>query len=173
MKSEDSERGYGDWLKSDEDIDNTITTKENMNDAFRKKKQIASDAISSRDFNDNTSEYNTFTDLLGDAPDSYSSGLFSSLGYDDLRNAHCENVIPVTERDMRQNFKNQEELRKHRASQETNPLSLSHSKNILHEHKQREIRTDTERAFSLAKQDEVYKDMNTKFMANLYKLTNK
>ena len=173
VKSEDSERGYGDWLKSDEDIDTTVTTKENMNDAFRKKKQIASDAISSRDFNDNTSEYNTFTDLLGDAPDSYSSGLFSSLGYDDLRNAHRENVIPVTERDMRQNFKNQEELRKHRASQETTPLSLSHSKNILHEHKQRETRTDTERAFSLAKQDEVYKDMNTKFMANLYKLTNK
>ena len=144
-----------------------------MNDAFRKKKQIASDAISSRDFNDNTSEYNTFTDLLGDAPDSYSSGLFSSLGYDDLRNAHRENVIPVTERDMRQNFKNQEELRKHRASQETTPLSLSHSKNILHEHKQRETRTDTERAFSLAKQDEIYKDMNTKFMANLYKITNK
>ena len=44
---------------------------------------------------------------------------------------------------------------------------------MLHQDKQREIRTDTERAFSLAKQDEVYKDMNTKFMTNLYKLTNK
>jgi hypothetical protein len=173
VKSEDSERGYGDWLKSDEDIDTTITTKENMNDVFRKKKQIASDAISSRNFNDNTSEYNTFADLLGDAPDSYSSGLFSSLGYDDLRNAHRENVIPVTEGDMRRNFKNQEELRNHRASQEITPPSLSDSKDMLHEDKQREIRTDTERAFSLAKQDEVYKNMNTKFMTNLYKLTNK
>jgi len=173
VKNEDSERGYGDWLKSDEDIDTTVATKENMNDVFRKKKQIASDAISSRHYNDNTSEYDTFTDLLGDAPDSYSSGLFSSLGYDDLRNAHRENVIPVTERDMRQSFKNQEELRKHRANQEINPPSLSHSKDMLHEHKQSEIRTDTERAFSLAKQDEIYKDMNTKFMANLYKLTNK
>ena len=173
VKSEDSERGYGDWLKSDEDIDTTITTKENMNDVFRKKKQIASDAISSRNFNDNTSEYNTFADLLGDAPDSYSSGLFSSLGYDDLRNAHRENVIPVTEGDMRRNYKNQEELRNHRASQEIAPPSLSDSKDMLHEDKQREIRTDTERAFSLAKQDEVYKNMNSKFMTNLYKLTNK
>jgi hypothetical protein len=74
---------------------------------------------------------------------------------------------------MRRNFKNQEELRNHRASQEITPPSLSDSKDMLNEDKQREIRTDTERAFSLAKQDEVYKNMNSKFMTNLYKLTNK
>ena len=37
----------------------------------------------------------------------------------------------------------------------------------------KELRTDTERAYTLAKQDELYKEVNAKIMSNLYKLTDK
>jgi hypothetical protein len=93
------------------------------------------------------------------------------LGFEDLRNAHRENVIPVTEKDIKQTFKNQEELRIYRESQTIIPNSLSESKGMLHKQKQQEIKQDTQRAYTLAKQDELYKDMNANFMSNLYKLT--
>ncbi len=38
-------------------------------------------------------------DLTGDKPSYYESDLFSSLQYDDLKKAHTETVVPVTEQD--------------------------------------------------------------------------
>jgi len=171
IQREDYNKGYGDWLKSDEDIDTTETTRANMNETFHNKKLIASNALAKQ----NVHEINShgYTDLLGNAPDDYSSGLFSSLMYDDLRNAHRENVIPVTEKDMGRTFKNQEEMRLYRDSQEIKPYSLSESKNILNNNKQKELRNDTQRAYTLVKQDELYKEVNAKIMSNLYKLTDK
>ena len=43
---------------------------------------------------------------------------------------------------------------------------------MLENKKQKDIKMDTERAYSLAKQDEVYKEMNANFMSKLYTLTN-
>ena len=169
VRTAETDTGYGEWLRSDEDMDNTVTTKENMHDTFRKKKTVARDAIVNQSIQE--TGYNTYTDLLGNAPDNYSSDLFSSLGYEDLRNAHRENVIPVTEKDIKQTFKNQEELRIYRESQKIIPNSLSESKEMLHKQKQQEIKQDTQRAYTLAKQDELYKDKNANFMSNLYKLT--
>ena len=169
VRTAENDTGYGEWLRSDEDMDNTVTTKENMHDTFRKKKTVARDAIVNQSIQE--TGYNTYTDLLGNAPDNYSSDLFSSLGYEDLRNAHRENVIPVTEKDIKQTFKNQEELRIYRESQKIIPNSLSESKEMLHRQKQQEIKQDTQRAYTLAKQDELYKDINANFMSNLYKLT--
>ena len=169
VRTAETDTGYGEWLRSDEDMDNTVTTKENMHDTFRKKKTVARDAIVNQSIQE--TGYNTYTDLLGNAPDNYSSDLFSSLGYEDLRNAHRENVIPVTEKDIKQTFKNQEELRIYRESQKIIPNTLSESKEMLHKQKQEEIKQDTLRAYTLAKQDELYKDINANFMSNLYKLT--
>jgi|TARA_B110000285_G_scaffold229469_1_gene294238 hypothetical protein len=169
VRTAETDTGYGEWLRSDEDMDDTVTTKENMHDTFRKKKTVARDAIVNQSIQE--TGYNTYTDLLGNAPDNYSSDLFSSLGYEDLRNAHRENVIPVTEKDIKQTFKNQEELRIYRESQKIIPNTLSESKEMLHKQKQEEIKQDTLRAYTLAKQDELYKDINANFMSNLYKLT--
>lgn len=171
IRNEDFNTGYGEWLKSDEDIDTTETTRANMNETFQNKKLIASNALAKQNVREINS--NVYTDLLGNAPDDYSSGLFSSLVYDDLRNAHRENVIPVTEKDMGRTFKNQEEMRLYRANQEITPYSLTESKNIMQDKRDKELRTDTERAYTLAKQDELYKEVNAKIMSNLYKLTDK
>ena len=41
VTNEDSAGGYGDWLKSDEDIDTSVVTKNNMHAAFEAKKSKA------------------------------------------------------------------------------------------------------------------------------------
>ena len=168
VKDEDVENGYGDWLKSDDDINTENTTKENMGKTFNKLKETASNMIINNTYHEagNTN----YTDLLGTTPDTYSSDLFSSLPYEDLRKAHIENVVPVTDKNLK-TFKNLEELRLHRESQSINPYTMEESKHMLKKQKQKENRTDTERAYKLAKQDEIYKDINNKFMANFYKLT--
>ena len=77
IRNEDFNTGYGEWLKSDEDIDTTETTRANMNETFQNKKLIASNALAKQNVREINS--NVYTDLLGNAPDDYSSGLFSSL----------------------------------------------------------------------------------------------
>ena len=47
-------------------------------------------------FNDNQ---NSFKSLDGAAPELYSSDVFSKLKYDDLKKAHTESVIPVSNSD--------------------------------------------------------------------------
>lgn len=168
VKDDDTEKGYGDWLKSDEDIDTTTTTKENMATTFNKLKETASNLILDKSYEENCNI--NYNNLTGNAPDTYSSDLFSSLQYEDLQKAHIENVIPVTDTNVK-TFKNVEELRLHRERQSVNPRSLEESRTMLDKEKQLEIKNDTERAYKLAKQDEMYKEINNKFLSNLYKLT--
>ena len=168
VKDDDTEKGYGDWLKSDEDIDTTTTTKENMATTFNKLKETASNLILDKSYEENCNI--NYNNLTGNAPDTYSSDLFSSLQYEDLQKAHIENVIPVTDTNVK-TFKNVEELRLHIERQSVNPRSLEESRTMLDKEKQLEIKNDTERAYKLAKQDEMYKEINNKFLSNLYKLT--
>tara|TARA_Y100000768_G_C23974347_1_gene682263 strand:+ start:1329 stop:2168 length:840 start_codon:yes stop_codon:yes gene_type:complete len=169
INDEEIENGYGDWLKSDEDLDKTVTTKENMNITFNKMKESASKTIVNNNYEETVSM--NYKSLTGNAPVMYSSDLFSSLPYEDLRKAHVENVIPVTDKNIKI-FKNIEELQKYRETQTIKPYSMSESKNILKKTKEHDLRDSTERAYKLAKQDEMYKEINKQFMSNLYKLTN-
>ena len=168
IKDDATAKGYGDWLKSNDDIDTTNTTKENMTTTFNKLKETASSMIINNSYEENCNI--NYNNLTGNAPETYTSDLFSSLQYEDLQKAHMENVIPVTDTNIK-TFKNIEELRLHRESQSVNPHTLEESRIILEKQKLLEIKNDTERAYKLAKQDEMYKELNNKFMSNLYKLT--
>lgn len=169
IKDEESEKGYGEWLKSDDDINNVTTTKENMNSTFNKMKETACNSI----INNSYSELETrnYKDLLGNAPETYSADIFSSLAYEDLRKAHIENVVPVCDKNIN-TYNNIEELRQHRNKQNIKPTSMIESNKILNRQKNNEIKTDVERAYKLAKQDEIYKDINNNVLSNFYKLTN-
>tara|TARA_B100001769_G_scaffold271065_1_gene263258 strand:+ start:49 stop:888 length:840 start_codon:yes stop_codon:yes gene_type:complete len=169
VNDEEIENGYGDWLKSDDDIDKSVTTKENMNITFNKMKESASKTIVNNNYEEIVSM--NYKSLTGNAPRMYSSDLFSSLPYEDLRKAHVENVIPVTNKNIKI-FKNMEELQKYRETQTIKPYSMAESTNILKKTKEHDLHDSTERAYKLAKQDEMYKEINKQFMSNLYKLTN-
>ena len=175
IKDEASQSGYGQWLKSDEDIDTRTTTKAGMNAAFDAKKSEVRALVVHRDVEEaNAAADGSSYDIVGATPDNYGSSLFSSLQYEDLKKAHVESVVPVTQQDLdsRPSFKNEQELRAHRESESTQPLSLQQSKKYLAERQGTQDRNDVRRAFELAKQDEAARKANQEWMSNFKRLTN-
>ena len=162
-----SDAGYGDWLKSDENIDTRTTTLTGMNESFQAKKKevqalVKTDGI--KEFNISSGGF----DLTGDRPEYYSSELFSNLGYEDLKKAHVESVIPVTNEDYlsRPKYGSVEELQRSSDYQNATPLSLEQSKEYLDKQRYSDNRNDVHRAFKLAKQDEESRKKNEGLMSN-------
>lgn len=168
MRNEFSDRGYQNWLESDADISQNVPNVKNMSDmksAFFEEKRKKMDLIAYKGVQDmeDTSHY----DLSGSAPDNYSSGLFSKLQYEDVKVAHSENIIPVSEQDYdpSKQFQTVTQLQQFRGSQDMNPLADAQAKQYLENKKTIEDRESTRRAFLLAKQSEEAQKKNEQFLA--------
>ena len=174
------EHGYGNWLKSDEDI---IFTPQNVNkdsmgrEMEKRKKEIQAltpykgvgDAfVSSSAGGSALMEYNS----------NFSSGsLFSGgggMGYTDLRQAYAESVIPVTEDDFNkvQQFKSIDEYKRHREKIDTNPLSKEEALRQLYHQDKQKNEESAALAFYYAQQSEKAKKNNDTFWSGLKQLTN-
>lgn len=116
-------------------------------------------------------------DLTRERPQEYSSGIFGNLRYEDLKKAHTESVIPVTEEDYykTKRFNNVNELQTFR-DQSRRDLHKQTSKEeqeyIYNKAKLREEEEDTRRAFILAKQDEISRDIHKKLYSDMFRLDN-
>jgi len=110
-----------------------------------------------------------------EAPQEYSSGLFSSLQYEDLKKAHTETVIPVTAEDYhsRRKYKSTNEMQMFRDIERT---SYNYTKEFQMTHLDREtalqVEQDMQRAYRLAKQDEIVREINKRFNSEFHQLTN-
>jgi len=168
-----SKTGYGDWLVSDNDIDNRTTTMENMNNMFEKKKTELRAIVVHHDFRD--LESSNLCDLTNSKPESYSSDIFSRLPYEDLKKAHTETVIPVTMEDYnnKKKYKNINELQQERTLMTRTLPSQQQHQQYLDEKKRNEAIHDTERAYRLIKNDIEMEKVNKKWWGNLMRLTNK
>ena len=92
--------------------------------------------------------------LLREAPDNYSSDIFSSLPFEDLKKAHQESIIPITQKDLKSiENKNLSKLKQDRDEKIMLP-SLEQAKKIMAERKELDNKYNTERAFKLLKEDE-------------------
>jgi hypothetical protein len=106
------------------------------------------------------------------APAEHSSGLFSSLQYEDLKKAHTETVIPVTNEDYvnSKKFNNTHDLKVFR---DLNLKSYNYDKEeAIHKKNAQayqEAEDNTHRAFMMAKQDEIAQEMNKKFNGSFLK----
>jgi hypothetical protein len=146
-----------------------------MGEEMEKRKQHVRSLVVHRGINESSSNSNfEGYDLTGNAPDYYSSGLFSSLQYEDLRKAHVESVIPVTVEDynMVPKFNNLDSYLSHRSSQDMAPLSEHQAHEYLNNKSRHEEIQSTERAFKLAQQLETSKRGQTDFWGALLKLKN-
>ena len=172
IKDEATETGYGDWLKSDDGMDMRTTTMSQMNETFEQKKEEVKALTVRKDVQDTTT-HNHY-DLAGNTPESYSAALFSTLQFEDLKKAHVESVIPVTQKDFdeRPKFSNVQDMRRQRDTQDTKPLSQQQATDYLNQRKGMENKTDTQRAFQLAKQDEAARKANDAWMSGFKLLTN-
>tara|TARA_B100001996_G_scaffold314548_1_gene257186 strand:- start:559 stop:1005 length:447 start_codon:yes stop_codon:yes gene_type:complete len=115
-----------------------------------------------------------YSNLGGDIPENYGSGLFSKLTYEDVRKAHIESVVPVTDADMREDYNNVQTLRIQRTLDEKKnlPLSLEQGNKYLQEQQGKQDKADVRRAFRLARQDEEVRKVNENWMSGFKQLTN-
>jgi hypothetical protein len=172
------EKGYGDWLKTDDGIYEVggNVTKTNMNDMFeQQKKQIQ--ALSVYNGVGNIFFSPGFGSSLLENDSNFGSGnLFNDggLGYTDLRQAHVETVIPVTMEDYNNTpkFKNVNEYKTHRDNVNVAPISETESTRILYNQNKKIEEESAALAYHYARQTEKAKDANNNFWSSLLKLTN-
>ena len=179
LESEYEKDGYGDWMKDDNNFKQfeNCNNVSKMNESINNLKNHNYSIVKKEEFNDNLSlsKLNNGSDLLNDKLDDYSSGeLFSKFGYNDLRKAHEETLIPVCESIKRQEFKSVGDYEIFRTQQEKNNTlySLDQSKEILRNNKKNLEQIDNERAFKLVKQDEEVEKLNNKFWSKIKLINN-
>jgi|UniRef100_A0A6C0D680 hypothetical protein len=177
LSNEAEIKGYGDWLKTDEDIEPIKNVSmATMKHEFDKKKSQARSLILREDVQEIWSNNSiSASELSNESPETYDSGLFSGLGFQDLYKAHTETVIPVTEEDYekRQKFKNVNEYMSYRNKQDTKPLSEQQALEYLNHKNEKEEEKSVRRAYELAKQTELAKQKNQDFWSGLQLLHNK
>ena len=175
LKTEEEERGYGSWLISNEDVEDEIegqikSVADMAKEMDRKKAQMRS-LILHQEIEDLYATGVSASQLVGDAPASYSSDLFSSLPYEDLRKAHTETVIPVTMEDYhnKKKYGSIDEYKQARSIQDfsTPVLSEQQSREYLRNRENLQGREATERAYKLAKQTEEAEKKNKEFWSRI------
>ena len=174
LKDEIEETGYGDWLKSNEDIvDETIANTSQMNEYIQNKKNELRSVVVHKEFQDVNSG-NHF-DLVRDTPENYGSSIFDKLQYEDLRKAHCESVIPVTDEDFhaRKKYSNTDELNRDRTQDMLSGKEFYSS----HEDKLKNMQNTDDgvnirRAYKLMNQDEQIRSNYNKFWSDLKRIHN-
>jgi hypothetical protein len=172
IKDDENETGYGDWFKSGENMDTRTTTMGQMNATFEQKKREIKELIPFKDVEEIGTSASGQFDLTRDKPEYYTSALFSSLQYEDLKKAHVESVIPVTYDDYlaRPKFKNVLEMQADPTYNDTKPLSLSQAKDYLQQRQSYQAQNDVHRAYKLAKQDEIVRKANQGWMSGFKQL---
>lgn len=179
MKFADVESGYGDWLKSNDDLDDDTEINKgkhksvsSMDAYFNDKKKKVQSIVKHNDDISDIGE-NTYVNLTRDKPVHYSSSVFSkNLEYQDLQKAYIESVVPVTHDDYlnRKHFNSVDELTKYNASQNTTPPSIQEAQEHLKQMNNKEAQSDVQRAFKLARQDEMIRKSNMGWMSNFKQL---
>jgi len=166
--------GYGDWFKSEEDIVCTDNIPKTEMNAFIEQQKKKSQAIMKIDrieeFSFSSSSYYDLNDY-----DSKSfSGQNSSLRYNDLKNAHTETLIPVTEDDIKnaKKYKNMEELNQFRNQEEKSFLILNEkqSKEYLKNFEKKNEEKCVMTAFHYAKETEDFLKKEEKFWSSIKNL---
>ena len=171
------ETGYGNWLKSDEDIVFMPNiNKSNMAAEMEKRKKQVQSLTTYKGVSENTSSSFGGSSLMAYDSNFTAGSLFSNEGmsYTDLRQAYAESVIPVTEDDYNKvkKFRSIDEYKRHRESVDTKPLEKEEAmKQLYHQNKQKDDESAA-LAFYYAQQAEKAKKSQQTFWSGLKQLTN-
>ena len=185
LHDEEQDSGYGDWLKDnvendnneDDDLGEGSSWAQRMEQLERRKTKLREQALVVRGEVKTFDSFNSAGYGLSRAcPEEHSSGLnFGSLAYEDLKKAHTESVIPVTHEDYEavRKYKNMNELQMVRdMDRRTFNYSEAASQTALDRSQQLQTEDDMRRAFKLAQQDEVVRDLNQKWAAQFNAIEN-
>jgi len=191
LKDDEAETGYDTWFRGT--VDNTADTVNDDNGEGgswadkvarlnqRKQELRNKYALVQRQELEYASDYGMGGgggyDLTRERPQEYSSGIFGNFRYEDLKKAHTETVIPVTEEDYykTKRFNNVNELQTFRDQSRRDlhrQTSKAEQEQIYQQTKLRQEEEDTRRAFILAKQDEISRDIHKKLYSDIFRLEN-
>lgn len=167
-EDEEVNKGYGDWLKSDEGLYsvNDNITKANMNDAFEKQKKQIQSLTTYQGISDSYSSFSG--SLLGEQSDNF-TGSNGGLSYMDLRQAHVESVIPVTQYDYdcMPKYKSLSEYKARRDTVDVTPMSKQESERMLLSQGQNLEKQSAALAYKYAQQSEKSRKNNQSFFSDL------
>ena len=166
------DKGYGDWYKNGEVENQKQISLQDMEGEFEKRKTQCKALVVKKDLMEMGSS-SGYT-LSREAPEEYSSEVFSKLKYEDLKKAHTETVVPVTREDFEKTkkFKSVESYKRHRSEQLSGPPSLQQSRAFLKKKESHSNETETRRIYSILKRDEEVERSNTKWWGHLRRLDN-
>ena len=165
------ENGYGDWLNASNteeivkcsDINSIHKIIEEKKKVLRSHNLIKKKTIS--EFNNSN-----YCDLTNSKPEDYSSELFSKFQYEDLKKAHEESIIPVSNEDNISNYTSYDDIKFKRTQQSIVPMKTDEANKYLNKSKEDDNNISSMRAYNLFKQDEINKKKNDKFWNNLKQL---
>ena len=174
------EHGYGNWLKSDEDI---IFTPQNINKDsmakhIEKRKKEIQTLTPYKGVGDAVLHSSAGGTSLMEYNSNFTSGsLFNSggVGFTDLRQAYAESVIPVTEDDFNkvQKFKNINDYKRHRDTIDVTPLNKEDAMHQILSQDRDRNEESAALAFYYAQQSEKAKKNDSNFWSGLKQLTDK
>ncbi len=175
VNNNESSNGYEEWFKSNENVnDNENISLNDFGNFFNetKKRQKALTIYEGvQELNETQGGYN----LNRDTPGSYSSGMFSKLQYEDLKVAHTETVIPVTQEDFEKvkKYRNVDELTRFRENQNVKAYSEKQSEILLKKRKDKESEMSLNTAYNLMKESDEVAKGNNSWWRELKQLENK
>ena len=171
------ETGYGNWLKSDEDIVfMPNVSKSNMAAEMEKRKKQVQSLTTYTGVSENTSSAFGGSTLMSYDSNFTAGSLFSNEGmtYTDLRQAYAESVIPVTEEDYNKvkKFRSIDEYKRHRESVDTKPLEKEEAMKKLYMQNKQKDEESAALAFYYAQQSEKALKNQQSFWSGLKQVTN-
>ena len=160
VKDEYTANGYGVWLNGDDEPRDDVKCNnvEAIHKNIEQRKKELYKIVKQEDIMDyNDSGY---CDIGNNVPDNYSSDMFSSLAFQDLKQAHTETVIPVDESDADKRQNNIETLKRERGAK-INPIDEKTANAQLANKEDRENKNNVQRMYKmLRQQQEVEKNNN-------------
>lgn len=144
--------GYDSWLKSNDDVHSININKQDMDNI---RNEVRNSLVVKQEINGiSSSQHYSFDDQTN-----YSSDIFSKFQYEDLKKAHHESLIPVTDEDYNniKKYNNVNQLENARAKEITKPPSLEQSKDYLNKINKQQQESSINTAFKLIHEDEEIK----------------
>lgn len=168
IEDEYNNSGYENWLRSDEDLENFSNLNKEQQEIKLEEKRNKIKTLSK--FNEIKDIQGGGYDLLRQKPEDYSSDIFSSLAFEDLKKAHQESIIPITNQDINNiEQRSMSQLKIQRDEKITIPTMVQ-SKQLLSDNNSKDNRNNAERAFRLLREDELIREKNQEALRSMRRL---
>lgn len=162
--------GYGDWLKSNDDITKMTNFNEMTNNIdIIKKQQKERSIVKHVDFEQNANLSCGSSELYNTTNNYTSTNSFGSIQYNDLKQAFQETLVPVTNDDYnnKKKFSTIQELNIYRKQNETKPLSEEEVNIFMKQKEEQQQEISTQMAYNLIKQGEKNLEKQKDFWSTL------